>query len=194
MREEQRLTEWLAGYRDAMDGLATPERVEAVLRSQARRQRRIPVAPWLLAAGAAAVLVLGVWIGRNRPSEVAGAHVAPPRMISPSPLELPDSPALEVETALQPARRLTLPRATRRPAPVPMMPEGPVAVFVMLPGSELMPPSQGMQVLRVRIPRTRLQALGLPVSIDHLEERVLADVVVGDDGVARAVRLVPVNQ
>jgi len=194
MKEERRLTEWLGDYRDAMDGLATPERVEAVLRSQARRQRRIPVAPWLLAAGAAAVLVLGIWIGRNPPAEVADTSVSPSQVSSPVPVESPDPPALEVETAVQPARRLTLPRASRRPAPVPMMPEGPVAVFVMLPGSELMPPSQGMQVLRVRIPRTRIQALGLPVNVDHLEERVLADVVVGDDGVARAVRLVPITQ
>ena len=46
----------------------------------------------------------------------------------------------------------------------------------------------------MRIPRTRIQALGWPVNVDRLEEAVLADVVVGDDGLARAVRLVRTTQ
>ena len=69
-----------------------------------------------------------------------------------------------------------------------------MAVFVMLPGSELMPPAQDLQILRVRIPRTRIQSLGWPVNVDRLEERVLADVMVGEDGVPRAVRLVQSSQ
>ena len=84
--------------------------------------------------------------------------------------------------------------APRRVPRTPQVEARPTAVFVMLPGSEFMPPTQDLQILRVRIPRTRIQALGWPVNPDRLEERVLADVVVGDDGLARAVRLVQANQ
>jgi hypothetical protein len=46
------------------------------------------------------------------------------------------------------------------------------------------------QVIRVKVPLSAFLALGLPVSPEHADELVNAEVVVGDDGVKRAVRLV----
>ena len=192
MAEQRRLTEWLADYRDTLDRLCTPLSVEARLRAEVRRRRRIPVAPWILAAGAAAALLLGIWIGRSRVELAQSPGLTNVRPV-PSPLvELAPAEELEPAAGLAPDRRLLARRARpiRKPADAPR----PVPVFVMLPGSELMPPAQDLQVLRVRIPRTRIQALGWPVNVDRLDERVLADVVVGGDGVARAVRLVQASQ
>ena len=45
-------------------------------------------------------------------------------------------------------------------------------------------------VVRLEIPRTTLLSMGLPVSTERGNALVKADVVVGDDGVARAIRLV----
>jgi hypothetical protein len=45
-------------------------------------------------------------------------------------------------------------------------------------------------VLRVELSRSALIAMGLPVDIERTETRVKADMIVGDDGVARAVRFV----
>ena len=198
MKEELRLTEWLADYRDSLDGVSTPGRVEALLRSEVRRRRRVPVAPWLLAAGAAAVLVLGIWIGRSR--TVVSTPVANLRTLVPG-FPVVGLPVVELAPSEEPARLIELaPRRlpVSRPRVMPVAPEqqiaSPGAVFVMLPGVELMPPAQDLQVLRVRIPRTRIQALGWPVNVDRLDERVLADVIVGEDGVARAIRLVQVSQ
>jgi hypothetical protein len=190
MKEERRVTEWLADYRDSLDGLSTPGTVEARLRAEVRQRRRIPVAPWLLAAGAAAALLVGIWIGRTRVSPVP--PVLQSRVIAMNP-----EPVVPEEAVIEPAAPRSLPVSRARLPPAsapPVVPRGPVAVFVMLPGSEFMPPAQDFQVLRVRIPRTRIQALGWPVNVDRLEERVLADVVVGEDGIARAVRLVQTNQ
>lgn len=46
------------------------------------------------------------------------------------------------------------------------------------------------QVIRVRVPLSAFISLGLPVSPEHAAEFVNAELVVGDDGVQRAVRLV----
>ena len=45
-------------------------------------------------------------------------------------------------------------------------------------------------VLRVELPPSALIAVGLPAPVERADSRVKADVVVGDDGVARAVRFV----
>lgn len=49
---------------------------------------------------------------------------------------------------------------------------------------------QSGQVIRVRLPLSAFLALGLPVSPEHADDLVNAELVVGDDGVQRAVRLV----
>jgi hypothetical protein len=48
----------------------------------------------------------------------------------------------------------------------------------------------GGQVMRVELPRSALAGLGLPVNMDRVNERVKADVLVGPDGQARAIRFV----
>lgn len=45
-------------------------------------------------------------------------------------------------------------------------------------------------VVRVEMARSTLLAMGLPVSVDRADETITADVVVGDDGLARAIRIV----
>ncbi|HEX8888552.1 MAG TPA: hypothetical protein VF779_05215 [Pyrinomonadaceae bacterium] len=46
------------------------------------------------------------------------------------------------------------------------------------------------QVVRIEVPRSALQSFGLPVNIERAGERVKADVLLGHDGVARAIRFV----
>ena len=45
-------------------------------------------------------------------------------------------------------------------------------------------------VWRVEVPRASLIAMGLPLNAERAHETVKADIVVGDDGLARAIRLV----
>jgi len=45
------------------------------------------------------------------------------------------------------------------------------------------------QVMRVRVPLSTFIALGVPISTQHADEVVNAELVMGDDGVMRAVRL-----
>jgi hypothetical protein len=46
------------------------------------------------------------------------------------------------------------------------------------------------QVVRVELPRSALQSFGLPINAERAGERVKADVLLGHDGVARAIRFV----
>lgn len=205
---ERMLTEWLADYRDSLDDLSTPTAVELRLRAEVRGRRRIAVAPWILASGAAAVLLFGIWIGRTATRPAApGASMGLARQPAASPQPAAQSPVNEIPAGLPTVEPMPAPpRTAARLLPRFVAPEKSdrqpqaseaIPVFVMLPGSELMPAAQDLQVLRVRIPRLRMQALGWPVNPanpDRLDERVLADVLVGTDGVARAVRLVGANQ
>jgi hypothetical protein len=46
------------------------------------------------------------------------------------------------------------------------------------------------QVVRVEVPRSMLATWGVPVSADRTRTSIKADLVIGEDGVARAIRLV----
>jgi hypothetical protein len=46
------------------------------------------------------------------------------------------------------------------------------------------------ELIRVRVPRTALLKFGLPMNVEHAGVPVKADLLVGDDGLARAIRFV----
>lgn len=56
-------------------------------------------------------------------------------------------------------------------------------------GSSLAQMDDG-QIVRVELPRSALQSFGLPMNAERVGERVKADVLLGYDGVARAIRFV----
>ena len=51
-------------------------------------------------------------------------------------------------------------------------------------------PMEGGQLVRVEMPRSALASLGLPHGAARAEEKIKADVLVGNDGLARAIRFV----
>ncbi|MGH9848353.1 MAG: hypothetical protein ACREBD_00715, partial [Blastocatellia bacterium] len=61
--------------------------------------------------------------------------------------------------------------------------------FPVIQGSELIPLESG-QIIRVRMPRSNLIPLGIPYSQERADETIQADVLVSNDGLARAIRLV----
>lgn len=62
--------------------------------------------------------------------------------------------------------------------------------FFALAGASSLPQMDGGHIVRVEVPRSALAAFGLPVSAERMNERVKADVVLDNDGVARAIRFV----
>lgn len=66
--------------------------------------------------------------------------------------------------------------------------------FFALPFSDASLPLAQAAVIRVELPRSALALTGLPVDEDRRNERVDADLVVGADGLARAIRFVRLVQ
>jgi hypothetical protein len=61
--------------------------------------------------------------------------------------------------------------------------------FIPLPNSAgVATDEEDVNLVRVEVPRSTMIALGLDVSADRAEELVEADVLLGSNGVARAVR------
>lgn len=50
--------------------------------------------------------------------------------------------------------------------------------------------SEGVHLVRVELPRSALSSFGIPVNADRAGDRVKADVLLGEDGTARAIRFV----
>lgn len=62
--------------------------------------------------------------------------------------------------------------------------------FIPLTHDAAFAAAEGGQVVRVELPRTALQRYGLPMNFERTGERVKADLLLGHDGVARAIRFV----
>lgn len=62
------------------------------------------------------------------------------------------------------------------------------AGFIPLPNAGQLPQDEDLNVVRVEVPRSAMIALGYSVAADRASKRVRADVLMGSDGLARAVR------
>lgn len=65
-----------------------------------------------------------------------------------------------------------------------------VTHFVSLGYGNTLDLQDGGQMVRVQLPRSALARFGLPMNMNRADERITADVLVGADGVARAIRFV----
>ena len=66
-----------------------------------------------------------------------------------------------------------------------------VTEFISLvAGAPAATPLEGGQLVRVQLPRAALASLGLPLNVERENESVKADVLLGNDGLARAIRFV----
>ncbi len=66
------------------------------------------------------------------------------------------------------------------------MPDG----FYPLPEAEALPAVENAMVVRVQLPVSSLQLMGVPVSEERADVSVQAELLLGQDGLARGVRLV----
>jgi hypothetical protein len=62
--------------------------------------------------------------------------------------------------------------------------------FISLTQGYTLPMPEGGQLLRIEMPRSALASFGLPVNEERMNGRIKADVVVGNDGIPRAIRFV----
>ena len=162
-----------------MRGEEAPPRVEAGLvaafRAQAGFQRRQasrhswwpPVLTWASAAAATAVLAMVLMHG-PRPVPAPIAPVSAPNRIAPAAVESADVPADRVDEDSY----------------------GAESDFIPVPNAARIEPNEDVHLVRVEATRSAMMALGIVVGAENASDTVVADVVLGSDGMARAVRLV----
>lgn len=213
LREERALTLGLRALAVKDEGRGASGAVESALLAAFRDSSRpAPVAApspawrrssWTLAAAAALLLACGLLAYRAMQREPRGPDnltmappsVAPPLSVAPA--------AVTSQTASGPgARTERRPRAVRRETPAPRPPfirdemtlygEGAEVAtdFMPLAYSERPTPMESGQLIRVQMPRSALANFGLPVNIERADTTVKADLLVGEDGLARAIRFV----
>jgi hypothetical protein len=179
----------LEELREAMSKLVAPRAVEAAVMAEfrTRRQRRSSRIVWVwCAAAAVAAVVLAVtllpWPGASQPEPVIVVQQPTP---APAPTVITPAPTLPPQ--VRPVRRS---KPTPRPKPAP--PAEIASDFIALPYAPPLYADEGGQVVRVQLPRSAMRSVGLPVLEERAFERVPADVLLGQDGIARAVRFVSV--
>jgi hypothetical protein len=155
------------------------ERLVDAFRFRVRAARRRKIVAWTGAGVAAAAVAAFVGILAGGP-----ATSAKPEPVRVAPAELPTL-RKQVIPAVTPAPAPSRQRVKESAAPTEI-----ATSFYDLPEAEGLAPAEDTSVIRVEVPRTALRLVGLPVSEERADERIMADLVVGQDGLARAVRFV----
>ena len=194
------------------------ERIEIALLSAFRQHDTAPIAApagaarrryWMLAAAALALITFGFslagWIassprressangstdGRGASTGVPAATPVPTVQASPQPelVRQPDR-LIVFPTMEKRHRRSPLARASSLPARVDDPREFVTQFFPVMQGGELIPLESG-QIVRVRMPRSNLIPFGIPFNQERANETIRADVLVSNEGLARAIRFV----
>jgi hypothetical protein len=174
-----------AGPREA------PDPLEGTLKEAFRRHRRarqVQRALWgaIAAATAAACLFAIARVSFVR-TPLVRAPVSSARV---RPMTVPAAPAAPAQTvrarAKAPVRVAPVHKPTRRP------PADQLATldFVPLPYGDDALVDESATIVRVEMPRSALRLAGFNVAQERANERIQADVVLGADGLAHAVRFV----
>jgi hypothetical protein len=122
---------------------------------------------------------------------------------SPTPINVsvPEQPKRRVERPKRQRNEFVARDRNRRSRPSERPTERPTANHVVDEvATEFMPVGymsvsnlqEGGQIVRVEVPRSKLVSFGLPVNMERSHEKVKADILVGVDGLARAIRFVQV--
>jgi hypothetical protein len=112
---------------------------------------------------------------------------------SPPPIIKPGEPVNQQKIDTDVARKASPERRARRRAAIPEdMAANNESVSDYIPLTYLADATdvESGTVLRVELPPSALITMGLPMNVDRTDSRVKADLIVGDDGVPRAVRFV----
>jgi hypothetical protein len=161
------------------------------LLQHARRRRSQAVRISLLAAGLVAAVAIPVFLLRPRTSS--------PRARQESPQASPQSTKSMAADVIEPlaqqpkvhkfsARKSSLPAQARASTAKDASPEA--NRFVALPTYDPAIPVGDSQMVRVDLPGRALRLVGFPVPEDIADRRVLADVLLAQDGTPYALRLV----
>lgn len=174
MSQDEEVLAALKALAAADAGQEAPPEVEQRLQFAFRRRHRRPMWKWAIAAAAAVVAAAAIAAALYRPQrpEPLRVIIDPPKVVQP---------VREMEATPQPLRKVARnsPRRERREV-----------VTDFFPLMDVAPPLDRAELVRVSLPASAMRTVGLPVREDHLSDRVQADVLVSEEGLATAIRFV----
>ncbi len=197
--DEEILTSGLQLLAEEMASHDAPPEIEQKLREAFRARAVVVPMPvtrkytryWAAAIAAMILIAISVIALRSRtgpPKPMNAQQTAPAQIQKEEPRPVLETPKVEEVVAQKPRRR-----TVRRPA------NNAIANHVnreiatdFMPLGYLNPATleDGGQIIRVELPRSSLVNFGLPVNMNRYHEKVKADVLLGADGLAHAIRFV----
>jgi len=216
LRDEEMLTRGLRALAQETSTIEVPSAVESALLGAFRDRTVVPLVPptnyrryWLTAVAALLLIVFSVVAIRFRENRTPVPQVANTANshLENSVAGAQPSPAPEIQTVKddKPKRSTPVPKrrfasnAMQARASNPRAGDNNVlnhasneVATEFMPLGYLNPASlqDGGQIVRVELPRSALANFGLPVNMDRYNEKVKADVLLGVDGTAHAIRFV----
>ena len=171
-------------------------RLRAAFREHHKARRRAFSFRWAAVAGMLACAAFVMWrlaspAAVQAPKSIATVTPAP-GIVTPSE---PKAQAVKPEPPVVARRRAAAPvTAAKARASRPADAETGVQEFIALPYAPPLTSWDRGQVVRVRLPRESLRSFGIPVNEERMFERVPADLLMGEDGLARAIRFVSASE
>lgn len=164
---------------------AAPPAIEERLKLAFRRRRKVLLwkrtAIWTMAAAAA---IVGIAVLRD----------AKPKQ-SAAPVISHAQPALPGPVVRKPEVQQVVASNIPKRSPQRVRPQAPREVVTeFFPLVDYAPPFERGELVRMRVPASAMRAVGLPVREDRLTDPVQAEVLVGQEGMARAIRFVSYSQ
>ena len=212
LRDEEMLTRGLQWLAADMEVLSAPPDMELKLREAFRSRNAVtPIAtrsarPRYWWAAVAAVLLIAMtvaamwWRSTATPQQELANETKPAKQVeTPSgPGEQPAPKQVEYRAVNEPPKQQSQPPKSIHRNTIPRRAlETPMANHVsneiatdFMPLGDLSSLQDGGQIVRVKLRRSTLVRFGLPVNMDRFNENVKADVLVGSDGLAHAIRFV----
>jgi len=208
MNDEEKLTRALKALAAEMESLSAPDTVELKLREAFRKQNNvIPITArrsssrYWIAAAVAAVLLIAISVVAYRVNYRVNddRNFAKQDQPQSSPKVKDEPVKQEQQVAVvqnEPAAHALKPKRVRhanvrRPENMQLANHAEVATdFIPLGYMTAVNLQDGGQIVRVELPRSALANFGLPVNMDRYNEKVKADVLVGVDGLAHAIRFI----
>jgi hypothetical protein len=141
-----------------------------------------------LAAAAAVLIAAGVWTIANRFIQVPNRAPLPP-IATRAPIETPAANASAAHIPDTPARKRPATTRGHRPSVRPPAATD-ASAFIPWPGAETLPTFESGRLMRLDLPASIAISLGLLLP-NSRSDVVRADILVGQDGLARAVRVAP---
>jgi hypothetical protein len=177
MLERQiRLSAAMSALAERTADVSAPPSVEQAILTELNAVSAHAPRRWVYAGAGAALaasIVMALWLESAPAPKKIEAHVTP----------APQAAVVEASTPVPaPVKRIRKRRV--QPAPKPEAP------FIAIPYTPPLDPRERVEVVRMDMPVAALIAAGLPVGPADPASHVRTDVLVGQDGSARAVRLV----